>query len=301
VNHAARDAIRFDGRVAVVTGGSRGIGRAHSLLLAERGAAVVVGGRDEATGEVAAEIARAGGRAVACVADLTDDAGGAALVAAAVDAFGRLDIVVGNAGSMVRTSVVETETAPLRAQLELDVVGPARLLRSAWPHLAASGAGRIVLTSSSGAFGSATALPYAAGKSAVIGLVRTLAISGEASGIKANAVAPFGFSRMTLANPYLTRAQVESRARLARPELVAAGVAALVHETCPVSGELFAIGAGRITRVFLVETRGHLDVDLTPESVAANWGAILDTDESAPVGFDHVKRFYAGVPGWGEV
>jgi NAD(P)-dependent dehydrogenase (short-subunit alcohol dehydrogenase family) len=290
--------LEFDGRVAIVTGSSRGIGRAHARLLASRGARVVVSGRDQAVDEVVAEIEAHGGRAVTCVVDVTAEGAGQMLVDTALTRFGRVDVVVSNASQVTRTSVTDTDLRGLRAQLELDVLGPFALVQAAWPHLIAQSYGRVVLTSSSSTFGSPAALPYSAGKSALIGLTRTLAASGAASDIKVNAIAPFGFSRLTAGNKRLSPAEIEARARLALPELVAAGVAALVHESCPVTGELFAIGAGRMTHITLAETRGYFDAALTPEDVVSHWSDILDEVGAARVGFDHAAKFYAPVPGW---
>jgi NAD(P)-dependent dehydrogenase (short-subunit alcohol dehydrogenase family) len=288
----------FDERVAIVTGSSRGIGRAHARVLASRGAHVVVSGRDAAADEVVAEIKGDGGSAISCIVDVTTEAAGQTLVETALARFGRVDILVSNASRVVRTDVQETDTAGLQAQLDLDVLGPFWLVKAAWAHMVDRGYGRIVLTSSSSAFGSPTALPYSAGKSATIGLTRTLAASGAAAGIKVNAVAPFGFSRLTTGNKRLSPIEVDARSRLAPPELVAAGVAGLVHESCPVSGELFAIGAGRMTHITLAETRGYFAATLTPEDVASHWSEILDGTGAARIGFDHPAKFYAPVPGW---
>jgi NAD(P)-dependent dehydrogenase (short-subunit alcohol dehydrogenase family) len=288
----------FDGQVAIVTGSSRGIGRAHARLLASRGARVVVSGRDRAVDEVVAEITADDGHAVACVVDVTAEGAGQMLVDTALTSFGRVDIVVSNASQVTRTSVTDTDVQGLRAQLEVDVLGPFALVQAAWPHLSAQSYGRVVLTSSSSAFGSPAALPYSAGKSAIIGLTRTLAASGAAFDIKVNAIVPFGFSRLTTGNKRLSPVEIEARSRLAQPELVAAGVAGLVHQSCPVTGELFAIGAGRMTHISLAETLGYFDAALTPEDVASHWNDILDEVGATRIGFDHVAKFYAPVPGW---
>ena len=291
--------LRFDDTVAIITGATRGIGRAHAALLSRRGARVVISGRDaEAAAQVVSDITAAGGDAIACVVDITAKDAGAQLVRTALDRFGRLDIIISNAGAVTRTDILQTDEAGLQAQLELDILGPVRLIQAAWRGFVDQGHGHIVLTSSSGAFGGSSALPYAAAKAAAIGLARSLAAAGAADGIKVNAITPFGFSRLAGMNPRLSPAQVAARSRLAPPELVAAGVAALVHHSCPVSGELFAIGAGRMTRIFLAETNGRFNAALTPEDVAAHWDEVVEPTDARAVGFDHVASFYANVPGW---
>ncbi|MET0149433.1 MAG: SDR family NAD(P)-dependent oxidoreductase, partial [Acidimicrobiales bacterium] len=179
---------RFDGRVAVVTGAGRGIGRAHALLLAERGASVVVndlGGSMEGEGAdvgpavaVAEEIAAAGGAAVADGSDVSTPDGGQALIDAAVEQFGRLDVLVNNAGIMRWAGLPEVDAVDLERHLAVHVGGSFNTTRAAWPHLVDQGYGRIVMTTSAGFFGLPKNLAYATAKGGVIGLTRSLSTAG---------------------------------------------------------------------------------------------------------------------------
>jgi NAD(P)-dependent dehydrogenase (short-subunit alcohol dehydrogenase family) len=228
---------RFDGRVAIVTGAGRGIGRAYARLLAERGARVVVndlGGSIEGVGadaapaaEAVAEIVDAGGEAIADASDVATEAGAQALVAAAMERFGRLDVLVNNAGIMRWARFPD--------------VGPDDLAS----HLAV--------------------------KAGVIGLTRSLTLAGARRGIKVNLIAPAAVTRMA------GRAAAEMAARMS-PDLVAPLVAYLAHEDCPVSGEIYAAGAGRFARIFVAATDGyvHDTPEPTIEDVARHWPAIND-------------------------
>jgi NAD(P)-dependent dehydrogenase (short-subunit alcohol dehydrogenase family) len=299
-------------RVAVVTGGGRGLGRAYAMLLAERGARVVVNdlgassdgfGSDPApAASVVAEIEAAGGTAVASTDSVSTPDGAASIVDTAVQAFGRLDAVVSNAGIVTHTVYPDATAEELARHLSVDPVGPFNVCRAAWPHLVECGSGRVVITSTAAAFGGARELSYATGKMASIGLARALAHAGADAGIKVNAVAPFGFSRMTVEGSGLSEPQIAARRRLAPPELVAAVVLYLVHESCEASGEIFTVGGGRVARVFLGETPGFVDPELTPELVAEHWATVMSTDgytviDDAP---GYIKRFYASIPGWQE-
>ena len=249
----------FEGRVAVVTGAGRGIGRAHALLLADRGARVVVndlGGSMEGDGAdaepaatVAAEIVAAGGDAIADTNDVATTAGAQALVDAAVEQFGRIDILINNAGIMRWAGFPEADADNLERHLAVHVGGSFNTTRAAWPHMVEQGYGRIVMTTSAGLFGLPNNLSYATAKGAVIGLTRSLTTAGAAHGIKVNLIAPAAITRMA--------GGCRRRARW-QPELVAPMVAFLAHEDCPVSGEIYAAGAGRFARIFIAETEGYV-------------------------------------------
>jgi NAD(P)-dependent dehydrogenase (short-subunit alcohol dehydrogenase family) len=275
----------FDGRVAVVTGAGRGIGRAYAKLLAARGARVVVndlGGsmRGEGTdvepaSTVAAEIVADGGDAIADHGDVATPAGAEALVAKAVERFGRIDVLLNNAGIIRWAGFPEADAENLERHLAVHVGGSFHTARAAWPHMVAQGYGRIVMTTSSGAFGLPNNLSYATAKAGVIGLARSLAVGGAAHGIKVNLIAPAAITRMAGMGK---DASAPAGAPEMSPELVAPMAAFLAHEDCPVTGEIYAAGAGRFARIILAQAAGYVHPDPRPtiEDVARNWTAIHD-------------------------
>jgi NAD(P)-dependent dehydrogenase (short-subunit alcohol dehydrogenase family) len=271
----------FERRVAVVTGAGRGIGRAHARLLADRGARVVVndlGGSREGVGAdvepttaVAAEIDAAGGVAIADNSDVATPAGAQSLVDAAVEQFGRIDILINNAGIIRWAGFPEADADNLARHLAVHVTGSFNTTRSAWPHMVEQGYGRIVMTTSTGMFGLPDNLSYATAKGAVVGLTRSLTTAGAAHGIKVNLIAPAAMTRMAGQPGNEENAQMS-------PELVAPMVAYLAHEACPVSGQIYAAGAGRFARIFIASTEGyvHSTPEPTIEDVVENWGTIND-------------------------
>jgi len=273
----------FEGRVAVVTGAGRGIGRAHALLLAGRGASVVVndlGGSTEGVGAdagpastVVAEILAAGGVAIADTSDVAAVAGAQALVDTAVDRFGRVDILINNAGIIRWAGLPEADADNLAAHLAVHVGGSFNTARAAWPHMVEQHYGRIVMTTSAGVFGLPNNTAYATAKGGVIGLTRSLTTAGAEHGIKVNAIAPAAYTRMA-SGPGADQLP---------PDFVAPMVAFLAHEECPVSGEIYAAGAGRFSRVFIGVTEGYVQPGATIEDVAEHWATINDeTGYSVP-------------------
>lgn len=260
-----------------MTGAGRGIGRAYALLLAERGARVVVndlGGSMDGVGAdtepattVASEIVSAGGVAISDTSDVATVGGAQALVEAAVERFGRIDVVINNAGVIRWAGFPDADADNLAMHLAVHVGGSFNTARSAWPHLVGQGYGRIVMTTSTGMLGLPTNTSYATAKAAVIGLTRSLQTAGAAHGIKVNLIAPAATTRM---------AGRGTGAPQMPPELVAPMVAFLAHESCPVSGEIYAAGAGRFARMFIASTRGyvHHGPEPTVEDIARNWATI---------------------------
>jgi NAD(P)-dependent dehydrogenase (short-subunit alcohol dehydrogenase family) len=274
---------RFDGRVAVVTGAGRGIGRAHALLLADRGARVVVndlGGSMDGVGAdsapasmVADEIDGAGGVAIADDSDVATTAGAQALVDAAVAQFGRLDILINNAGIIRWAGFPEADADNLASHLAVHVVGSFNTTRAAWPHMLEQRYGRIVMTTSAGMFGLPNNASYATAKGGVIGLTRSLTTAGRSHGIKVNLIAPAAMTRMA------GRPRDDDGGDLQMsPELVAPMVAFLAHEACPVSGEIYAAGAGRFARIFIASTEGYVQRTPEPtiEDISEHWATIND-------------------------
>jgi NAD(P)-dependent dehydrogenase (short-subunit alcohol dehydrogenase family) len=283
--------LRFDGRVAVVTGAGRGIGRAYARLLAERGARVVVndlGGTKEGVGsdpgparDVATEIELAGGTALADTNDVATEAGGRSLIAAAVDAFGRIDILVNNAGNIRWGGLPEADLDNLDSHLAVHVRGSFNTTRGAWSRMVDQSYGRVVLTTSAGIFGLADNLGYATAKAAVIGMAHSLSVAGAPHGIKVNLIAPNAWTRMGAHPSDGLDALNRPAPVLMEPDLVAPMASYLAHEACEVSGRIYLAGAGRFARVFLGVTEGFVATDEHPtmEDVAANWNVINDDAE----------------------
>jgi NAD(P)-dependent dehydrogenase (short-subunit alcohol dehydrogenase family) len=270
----------FHGRVAVVSGAGRGIGRAYALLLASRGAAVVIndlGGSIQGIGAdgaiastVVAEIEAAGGVALADEHDVASPEGAEALIAAALERFGRLDVLINNAGIIKWGGLPDVDAETLQRHLAVHVLGSFNTTRAAWPAMVEQGYGRIVMTTSSGVFGLPKNLSYATAKGGVIGLTRSIATMSEPHGIKVNLIAPAAMTRMAGPDP-----DPDDTSSPMAPGQVAPLVAFLAHEACPVNGELFAAGAGRFARIFLASTPGYVAEEATIEDVAEHWDEIV--------------------------
>lgn len=252
--------LRFDGRVAVITGGGRGLGRSYALLLASLGAKVVVNdpggalvgeGTDAGPAEsVVAEIVSAGGQAVANLDTVATPEGGAAIVRAAIDAWGRIDILIHNAGNVRYGSLRELSVEDFEAVLDVHLRGAFHVVRAAHPAMCDAGYGRIVLTSSvGGIYGNQRVANYGVAKSAMIGLANVAALEGEDYDVKCNVIVPSAVTRMAEGIDVSQYPPME-------PELVAPAVAWLCHENCSFTGEMLAAIGGRVARVFIAETPG---------------------------------------------
>ncbi|KRD20589.1 short-chain dehydrogenase [Mycobacterium sp. Root265] len=257
------DTIDFTGQVAIVTGAGRGLGRLYALDLAARGAAVVVndlGGSMHGDGsdpgvadEVVAEIRAAGGTAVASHDSVASAAGGTAIVATAIEEFGRIDAVVSNAGVFSSIAFDELSESDWRTMLQVHLDGGFYLAQPAYRAMKQQGYGRFVfISSSAGMFGQPWESHYAAAKTGLVGLTNVIALEGAEHGIKANAVLPFGFSRMvteTLGNE--TALEETGFLKLIDPALVVPIVTYLASRTCEVSHQNYSAGTGHFARVFI--------------------------------------------------
>jgi NAD(P)-dependent dehydrogenase (short-subunit alcohol dehydrogenase family) len=266
--------IAFEGQVAIVTGAGSGIGRETALALARRGARLVVNDpAADLAGAVVAEIEAANGIAVAETSAVGTRDAADAIVAAALEAFGGVDILINNAGISRPAPFGEDSDADIELVLGVNLHGPYHLMRAVWPVMKAAGYGRILNTASSAAFGSGISGAYAASKAGVIGLTKEAAASGKAHGIKVNAVMPQAHTTLLDKHP-----DPAFRAWMARhfpARLVAEASAYLVSRDVAVTGELFAAGGGLVRRIAFHESAGWLDDDLTAEVVAERIDAIM--------------------------
>lgn len=283
------DELRFDGRVAVVTGAGRGIGRAHAIALAQRGAMVVVndlgsewdgsGPRDSTPADaVVAEILGFGGEAVADFGDISRGDDAQRLIDVALENFGRLDIVVNNAGILRVDDFPGLPVAEFQRLLDVHLIGSLNVIQAAWPTFAEQGYGRILNTVSAGLLGSAGNISYSSAKSGVWGLTRSLAQLGEKLGITVNAFSPSARSRLVGRPEVRRRAGLPSNAVTAHgePEDIVPVAIYLVHEDVPVTGQVYSGAAGNVSRYFIGVTRGYNASDISPESVRDNWATIND-------------------------
>jgi NAD(P)-dependent dehydrogenase (short-subunit alcohol dehydrogenase family) len=275
---ATEGILRFDGRVALVTGAGRGMGREHALLLARRGAEVVVSDRGTdvkgfgadagPANEVAAEIELSGGTAVAYSGDLASEDGARGAVRMAMEVFGRIDLLVHSAGFSDGVKRFENETLErFDHQMGVNARAFFGLVQECWATMKERQYGRIVATASSALYGIPFGIPYSTAKASYIGLVRGLAREGADLGIRVNAIEPSGLTRMAEKFAASEPELGQWFAATMRPELVAPVVAYLSHETCEATGEFFVVGGGRVARTVLGETQGFCDPNLTPEAI----------------------------------
>ena len=295
--------LRFDDRVAVVTGGGRGLGRAYALLLASQGAKVIVndpggsiGGDGTDAGpaeEVVREITATGGTAVASTESVATPEGGKAIIDTALDRYGRIDILVHNAGNVRPASLKEMSYGDFESVVDVHLRGAFHVVRPAFPLMCEAGYGRIVLTSSiGGLYGNHEVANYAVAKAGVIGLSNVAAIEGAPHGVKSNVIVPAAVTRMaegidTSAYPPMG------------PELVAPVVGWLAHESCSVTGEMLVALAGRVARAVVSETPGVYRPSWSMADIGDHIAAIRDASD--PVIFpvvpdghgDHIRYSFS--------
>lgn len=293
---------RFDGRVAVITGAGRGLGREYALLLASKGAKVVVNdlgvsmqGDGSDTGpaeEVVREIRAAGGVAVASIDSVATPEGGKAIIQAALDHYGRIDILIHNAGNVRYGSLEEISLQDFESVLDVHLMGGFHLVRTAFPIMAKAGYGRVVLTSSiGGLYSIPNGVPYAVSKSGMIGLNNVVALEGADKGIKSNIILPGAVTRMAEGLDISQYPPMGS-------DLVAPVVGWLAHESCSITGEMLVSMAGRIARALIAETEGVYLPSWSIDDVASQIDAIRDTGKlwtlpPVPSGFvDHLTRSF---------
>ena len=270
----------YDGKVVIITGAGGGLGRQHALLMASRGALIVINdlggavdgsGSDKGAAErVVDEIKALGGEAVADTNSVATPEGGKAIVQTAVDAFGKVDVVVNNAGILRDKAFGNMEPELLDPVIDVHLKGAFNVTRAAWSIMKEQGYGRIVSTSSAaGIFGNFGQTNYGAAKMGLVGFTRVLAVEGAKYNIKANAIAPLALTRMT-------ENLMGGLGEKLDPALVSPLVAFLSHEDCPVSGQTFSVGGGRVAHVFIAETQGYHNANLSMEDVRDHWGTITD-------------------------
>ncbi|SOJ52680.1 Putative short-chain type dehydrogenase/reductase [Mycobacterium simulans] len=287
--------LRFDNRVAVVTGGGRGLGRAYALMLASRGAKVIVNDTGAAlTGdgvnagpahEVVAEIQAAGGEAVASVESVTTAAGGQAIIQTALDHYGRIDILIHNAGNVRRGSLKEMTYQDFDAVIDVHMRGGFHVVRPAFPLMCAAHYGRIVLTSSiGGLYGNHGVVNYAAAKAGLVGLSNVVALEGAVDGVLCNVIVPSAVTRMADGLDISAYPPMST-------DLVAPVVGLLAHESCPINGEMLIAIAGRVARAVIAESPGVQRLSWSIEDVAEQLYAIRDL--SAPLVFPTVPEGHA--------
>jgi NAD(P)-dependent dehydrogenase (short-subunit alcohol dehydrogenase family) len=290
--------ISLEGKVAVVTGAGGGLGRAYVELLAERGARVVVNdlgtdvsgfGKDATIAEdVADQIRSRGGEAIANDSDVSTPDGGSDLIATTMDHFGRVDLLVNNAGICGSQPFEDATLEDFDHYWRVHLGGPVNTVKAAWPHMVAQRYGKVVLTTSvSGLFGLQGQATYAAAKCAVIGLMRILALEGAEHGILVNTISPAAYTRM---HPAAGSRTPEAEGRRTMPvEAVAPAIVWLASDECSETNSIYNVTAGAIQRIAIVMGPGFYDPHLTAESIAENFAKV-----QAIEGFSEPGPFEAG-------
>jgi NAD(P)-dependent dehydrogenase (short-subunit alcohol dehydrogenase family) len=286
--------LRFDDRVVIVTGAGRGVGRSHALLLASKGARVVVadygvdldgGGSSPVPADaVVREICEAGGQAVACCASVAEEHSAGRIVDTALDTFGRVDAVINNAGIHDPGLFADLTADQFRTMLDVHFFGTLFVAKAAWPHFVRAGYGRVVNTISDAMLGGLPELSsYGAAKAAVFGLTRNLATEGLPHDIRVNAIAPRAFTRLSASHSdkvaevmSMSKETMDEINASMPPDLCAPAAAFLAHESCPLNGEVLQTGMGSVARVAVVFSQGIWRSQMTAEDIAENIDTIMD-------------------------
>jgi NAD(P)-dependent dehydrogenase (short-subunit alcohol dehydrogenase family) len=295
--------LRFEGRVAVVTGSGRGLGLAHARELARRGTKVVVndmgshgtgvGSSPERAHEAVNDIVAEGGTAVAHFGDVSDPSDAAGLINMAVKTYGRIDIVVNNAGIAKFVPFEDITVDQFLKFVRVHLLGSMLVTQAAWPHMVEQGYGRVVMTSSSGMFGTPNNVCYDAAKAGVFGLMKSLSVAGRPHGILVNGLLPTADTplRVDMLEGADVGAAVDEMPDYMKtlmtfnqsPDLVAPVACWLAHETFTSTGELFHAGAGWVGQVLISQGGGYADEKLTAEKVRDNWAAISQPEPLTPI------------------
>ena len=316
----SRGDMRFDEQVAVITGAGGGLGKQYALLLASRGARVVVndtggsvtgaGSNLDAANAAAEDIRRGGGEAVADTNSVTSPQGGQAIIDTALRAWGRVDIVINNAGIVCDAPFEDMTADRLEPLLDVHLKGAFYVTRPAWKVMREQRYGRMLNTcSAAGILGAERMSNYGAAKTGLIGLTRVLAAEGADRNIKVNAIAPIAYTRMlthsmdSAGRPDDPSAQAVFDDLAAQylqkldPAVVAPVVAFLAHRDCPVSGEIYTVGAGHVARFFIGRTKGFYSPALSMEAVRDHFAEIRDdTDYTVPGGpADEMSELFATI------
>ncbi len=284
--------IRFDGRVAVITGAGNGLGRSHALFLASRGAKVVVndlggsvagtGGSSAAADGVVAEIQAAGGEAVANYDSVATEEGGQNIIKTALDAFGTVDILINNAGNVRDKSFAKMALEDFRSLMDVHVMGAVYCTHAAWPIMREKSFGRIVMTTSAaGLYGNHGHTNYGTAKMALVGFMHALKEEGRRYNIAVNAIAPMAVTRMS------QQAMTPKFAKVTQPEFVTAMVAWLCAPENDASGHIIEGGAGYYAKVEVREAAGALfgtDSVPSPEQIRDRYSEITDMSQASAFG-----------------
>lgn len=276
----------FTDKVVIVTGAGGGLGKSHAVEFARRGAKVVVndlggsmdgsGGSSEAAEAVVAEIKQAGGEAIANGSSVTDDTGVENMIKQTMDAYGRIDVLVNNAGVLRDKSFAKMEVGDFTFVVDVHLFGTLKPTKAVWPIMKEQGYGRIMVTSSSsGLYGNFGQSNYGAAKLGVVGFMNTLKLEGQKDNIHINALAPVAWTRMT---ENLMPPEMED---MLTPERVTPAVVFMCSEGAP-TGKIICAGAGAYTSAAIVETKGvYLGENPSAEDVAENWETISKIDDAA--------------------